>query len=73
MDVQYYTDMESRYRKQADIEPAKRERHIADADAWRRLASTAKLVAVKHAEMRSWIANVRQVVAIDPAPTSPRI
>jgi hypothetical protein len=30
--------MEARYRKEADAEPAKRDRHLADADAWARLA-----------------------------------
>jgi hypothetical protein len=52
----YYTDMEARYRKQADAEPARREKHIADADAWRRLADMAHLISVKHAEMRDWMA-----------------
>jgi hypothetical protein len=32
--------MEWRYREQADVEPARREKHIADADASRRLAET---------------------------------
>jgi hypothetical protein len=54
--IKHYTDMEARYRKQADAEPARREKHIADADAWRRLADTASLVAAKHAEMRNWLA-----------------
>ena len=53
--IKHYTDMEARYRKQADIEPARRDRHIADADAWRRLADTVGLVSVKHTEMRNWI------------------
>jgi hypothetical protein len=54
--MKYYSDMEMRYRKQADNEPASRDKHIADADAWRRLADTANLVAAKQAEMRDWIA-----------------
>jgi hypothetical protein len=58
--IQHYTDMEARYRKQADAEPARREKHIADAEAWRRLANTASLVAVKQAEMRDWIATLRR-------------
>ena len=35
---EYYAEMEARYRKQADAEPANRRRHLADADAWGRLA-----------------------------------
>lgn len=54
--LKYYTDMEARYRKQADVEPAKRERHISDADAWRRLADTASLISVKQNEMREVLA-----------------
>ena len=30
--IKHYTDMEARYRKQADAEPARREKHIADAE-----------------------------------------
>ena len=54
--IQHYTDMEARYRKRAVEEPAKREKHIADADAWGRLADTASLVSAKHAEMRDRLA-----------------
>jgi hypothetical protein len=54
--IKYFSDMEARYRKQADIEPVRREKHIADADAWRRLAETASLVSVKQAEMLDRIA-----------------
>jgi hypothetical protein len=54
--MQHYIDMEARYRKQADIEPARRERHIADADAWRLLAITRSFVAVKQNEIRNTIA-----------------
>lgn len=38
--LQYYIDMETRYRKQANIEPDNRERHLASADAWRRLKAS---------------------------------
>jgi hypothetical protein len=55
--VQHYTDMEARYRKRAFEEPVKREKHMADADAWRRLADMAHLISVKHAEMRDWMAS----------------
>ena len=34
----YYSEMEARYRKQADNEPMRRDRHLASADAWRLLA-----------------------------------
>jgi hypothetical protein len=55
--VQYYFDREAFYRTQADSEPAMREQHLADADAWGRLADTANLFVLKHAEMRDWIAS----------------
>jgi hypothetical protein len=54
--IKYFSDMEARYRKQADIEPARREKHIADADAWRRLAETVRFVSAKQAEMLDRIA-----------------
>jgi hypothetical protein len=53
--IRYYIDMEAQCRKRALEEPARREMHIADADAWKRLADMAKLISVKHAEMRDWI------------------
>jgi len=53
--LQHYTDMEARYRKRSVEEPARREKHVADADAWGRLADMAHLISVKHAEMRDWI------------------
>jgi hypothetical protein len=55
--IKHYTDMEARYRKQADTEPAKRERHLADADAWRRLLDTANLVVAKRSEMKEVLAS----------------
>jgi hypothetical protein len=67
--IKYYTDMEARYRKKADAEPAKRERHIDDADAWRRLADTARLVALKQDEMRDWFATLNRRVATPPTST----
>jgi hypothetical protein len=54
--TQYFTSREAFHRKQADSEPASRDKHIADADAWRRLADTANLIAAKQAEMRDWMA-----------------
>jgi hypothetical protein len=54
--MQHYTDMEARYRKRADEEPGRREKHIADADAWRRLADMASFASAKQAEMRARIA-----------------
>jgi hypothetical protein len=54
--IKYFSDMEARYRKQADIEPARREKHMADADAWRRLAETVNFVSLKQAEMLNRIA-----------------
>ena len=50
--------MEAQYRKQADAEPAKRERHMADADAWRLLADTKRLMAAKQTEMREVLASL---------------
>lgn len=49
---QCYTDMEARYRKQADIEPANREKYLEAADRWRRLADTTSLFSEKQIEMR---------------------
>jgi hypothetical protein len=54
--IKQYTDMEARYRKQANDEPARRERHIADADAWRLLALTRSFVAAKQIEIRDALA-----------------
>ena len=56
--IRHYTDMEARYRKQADGEPARRERHIADADAWRLLADTRSFVVAKQIEMRDTLASL---------------
>ena len=56
--IQHYTDMEARYRKRAVEEPARREKHIADADAWGRLADMAHLISVKHSEVRDWMATI---------------
>jgi hypothetical protein len=56
--LKHFTDMEALYRKQADAEPAKRERHIADADAWRLLADTKRLIAAKQTEMREVLASL---------------
>ena len=41
--LRHYIDMEARYRKQTDIEPASREKHLASAEAGRRLSDTAIL------------------------------
>ena len=59
--VKHYTDMEARYRKQADIDPAKREQLLADADAWRRLADTANLIVAKRNEMSEVLASFRKL------------
>ena len=48
-----YTEMEAQYRKQADIEPANREKYLDAADGWRQLADTANLLSEKQIEMRS--------------------
>ena len=53
--VKQYTDIEARYRKQADEEPDRRERHIADADAWRLLAVTRSFVIAKQTETRELV------------------
>jgi hypothetical protein len=53
--VKQYIDMEARYRKQADAEPDRRERHIADANAWRLLAVTRSFVIAKQTETRGLI------------------
>jgi hypothetical protein len=55
--TKYYMDMEAQYRKRADDEPMKRERYIADADAWRLLADTRSYVAAKQIEMRDALAS----------------
>ena len=68
--IKYYTDMEARYRKQADAEPARREKHLGDADAWRRLADTAHLVALKQSEMRDFFATLNKKSLTDPVSTS---
>jgi hypothetical protein len=54
--VRKYIDMEARYRKQADQEPARRERHIADADAWRSLAVARSFAILKQREIRETLA-----------------
>jgi hypothetical protein len=51
-------DMEARYRTEADAEPTKRERHIADANAWPLLADTKRLMAAKQTEMREVLASL---------------
>jgi hypothetical protein len=56
--LKHFTDMEALYRKQADAEPAKRERHVADAEAWRLLADTKRLMAAKQTEMREVLASL---------------
>jgi hypothetical protein len=56
--LQYYADMEARYRKQADIEPANREKHLAAAAAWRRLSDTASLFSEKQREVREVLASL---------------
>ena len=55
--TKYYLDMEARYRKRADDEPMKRERYMADVDAWRLLADTRRYVAAKKIEMRDALAS----------------
>ena len=47
----YYSEMEARYRKQADNEPMRRDRHLASADAWRLLADMRNLVYVQQSEI----------------------
>jgi hypothetical protein len=54
--IKHYTDMEARYRKQADTEPATREKYIAHADAWRRLAETRSFVFAKQKEFAQQLA-----------------
>jgi hypothetical protein len=56
--IEHFNDMEARYRKQADAEPTKRERHIADAEAWRLLANTKRFIAAKQTEMREVLASL---------------
>ena len=59
--IKYYADMEARYRKQADVEPERRERYLADAEAWRLLAHTRKLVTTKQSETLQSLASIRAV------------
>lgn len=56
--LQHYIDMEARYRKQADIEPANREKHLASAEAWRRLSDTAILFSATQSETREVLATL---------------
>ena len=59
--LQHYIDMEARYRKQADLEPANREKHLASADAWRRLSDTASLFSAKQSEAREVLAGLSRL------------
>lgn len=59
--LQHYIDMEARYRKQADLEPANREKHLASADAWRRLSDTASLFSAKQSEAREVLAGLARL------------
>jgi hypothetical protein len=54
--TRYFLDMEALYRKQADNEPVRRERHIADAAAWRLLADARSFVVAKQIEIRDALA-----------------
>jgi hypothetical protein len=56
--LQYYIEMEALYRKQADTEPDNREKHLASADAWRRLSDTASLFSAKQSETREVLASI---------------
>ena len=58
--LKYYTDMEARYRKQADAEPDRREKLIADADAWRLLADMRNAVSAQQREIN------RNLAALQP-------
>ena len=51
-----YADLEARYRRLAEAEPDQREKHSANADAWRRLADTARLFSEKQVETRNRLA-----------------
>lgn len=59
--LQYYIDMETRYRKRADIEPDNRERHLASADAWRRLSDTAILFSATQSKTREVLATLAKL------------
>ena len=54
--LKFYCEMEARYRKQADTEPAKRDRHLADADAWGLLADTRAFLSAQQTEIREKLA-----------------
>ena len=57
--LKYYSEMEARYRKQADNEPVRRDRHLASADAWRLLADTRTLVYAQQNEIREKLATLQ--------------
>ena len=50
--LEYYNYREALLRKQAEEEPASREKHLADAEAWRVLAVTRSFVAASNRVMR---------------------
>jgi hypothetical protein len=54
--IKHYTDIEARYRKQADAEPSERQKYTAHADAWRRLAEARSFVFAKQSEFAQRLA-----------------
>ena len=54
--LKYYTEMEARYRKQADTEPERRDRHLADADAWALLADTRAFLSAQQSQISEKLA-----------------
>lgn len=59
--LQHYLDMEARYRKQAEAEPANREKHLASAEAWRRLSDTASLFSEAQSQTRDVLACIAKL------------
>ena len=55
----YDSEMEARYRKQADDEPVRRDRHLASADAWRLLADMRTFVYAQQNEIREKLATLQ--------------
>lgn len=54
--LEFYNYREAMLRKQAEAEPALREKHLADAEAWRVLAVTRSFVSASNRVMRERLA-----------------
>jgi hypothetical protein len=57
--LRYYNEMAARYRRHADSEPERRERHLADAEAWGHLADARAFLTAQQNEIRKNIAAIQ--------------